>query len=51
MKLTPEQEQKLKGLKNAVHIKSQKRLKELAALQAKSYDNDKDNEEEGEDDG
>lgn len=49
MKLTLEQEQKLKGLKNAVHIKSQKRLKELAALQAEP--NDKDNEEEGEDDG
>lgn len=51
MKLTLEQKQKLKGLKNAVHIKSHNRLKELAALQAESDINNEDNEEEGEDDG
>lgn len=51
MKLTSEQEQKLKRLKNAVHIKSQKRLKESITSQAEPNDNDEDNDEEGEDDG
>ena len=51
IKLTPEQEQKLNGLKNAVHIKLQKRLKESTPLQVEPDDNDEDNEEEGEDDG
>lgn len=48
--MKPTLDQMLKRLNNAVHIKSQKRLKESTPLQAEPNDNNEDNEE-GEDDG